>query len=267
MRRAGRALVLAALLAAPAAAGAQAGPVLVVGDSLQVGTGPHLRKELAAVPVTVDARSGRPSTEGVRVLRKRLRPNHDVVVFDLGTNDDPSEAATFARNLLTARDLAGDRCLVVATLNRPPVGGVSVADMNKALSRLVEASPNAGLVDWKGAVDGNPSLLSRDGVHATPAGYAARARLVAAAVEECFGAVEPPTKTPRAAPGPEPRAQSSSEPRVTAPATDLSWLIALTPYEVVRGWVQGVADIVTVAAQNEAAVFGPQPPEVELGGS
>ena len=58
----------------PPAAGA-ADSVLVVGDSLEVGTGPHLRRELPGVSVTADARIGRPSGEGVQVLGDRLLPS------------------------------------------------------------------------------------------------------------------------------------------------------------------------------------------------
>lgn len=261
-----RALPLALALAlglVPAQAQAQSGPVLVIGDSLEVGTGPHLRRDVAAVPVTVDARRGRTSSEGVRVLRKRLRPHHEVVVFDLGTNDDPSRVASFARNLTRVRDLAGERCLVLATLNRPPLNSVSVAEMNRTVRDFVDATPDARLVDWEGAVEGDRALLAADRVHATPAGYAARARLVAAAVEECFGAVDPPT-APRhgpAEPEPRPRREAGDE----RPRQAFAELLALTPYEPIARWVDGIVEVVAAASRDVGAVFGPQPPEVKLG--
>jgi hypothetical protein len=58
--------------------------VLVIGDSLEVGSGPYVRQQLTGTPVSVDARTGRPSSEGVAVLRQRLTPADRVVVFDLG---------------------------------------------------------------------------------------------------------------------------------------------------------------------------------------
>lgn len=254
---------LVALALVPSQAEAQSGPVLVVGDSLEVGTGPHLRRELASVPVTVDARRGRPSSEGVRVLRERLRPNHKVVVFDLGTNDDPSRAASFARNLATVRDIAGDRCLVASTLTRPPVNGVSVAAMNRTVRDFVDATPDARLNDWEAAVRGNPALLAADDVHATPAGYAARARLVAAAIEECFGAVDPPAEPSRDAPEPGPR---PARERRSEPASEtFARLLALAPSELLARWVDRIADTIVIAARNLGAVFGPQPKEVKLG--
>ena len=71
----------AAVLAGAAAAGAQSsGGVLVIGDSLEVGTGPYLRQELRGVaPVTVDARtnslviaSDRDTLEEIRKLIEKL---------------------------------------------------------------------------------------------------------------------------------------------------------------------------------------------------
>ena len=61
--------------------------VLVVGDSLEVGSAPHLRAALGGTAVEIDAEKGRTSGQGVGVLADRLRPEHEVVVFPLGTND------------------------------------------------------------------------------------------------------------------------------------------------------------------------------------
>jgi hypothetical protein len=200
----------------------------------------------------------------VRVLRERLRPNHEVVVFDLGTNDDPSRSATFARNLASARKIAGERCLVVSTINRPPVGGTSVDVMNRTVQDFADTTPDARLVDWAGAVERDPSLLASDRIHGTPAGYAARARLVAAAIEECFGAVDPPTRaSPREAPREAPRPQPS--PRAGGRGANWGEVLALTPYDTIAGWVSVAADIVLLAGQNVGGAFGEQPPEVELG--
>jgi lysophospholipase L1-like esterase len=160
--------------------------VLVVGDSLEVGTGPYLQRELAGTDVSVDARTGRPSGEGVRVLAGRLQPGHDVVVFDMGVNDSPSSAAALASDLAAARRLAGKRCMVVATVQRPPLNGVSVAGLNRAVESFATRDQNAQLVDWHAAAAEQPSLLNPDRVHPTPAGYAARGRLVADSVRACL---------------------------------------------------------------------------------
>ena len=93
--------------------------MLVVGDSLQVGSGPYLETALGALSAEFDQRTGRGSAEGLSVLRSRLRDDHAAVVFDLGTNDDPGQPEALASNLAAARRVVGTRCLVVATILRP----------------------------------------------------------------------------------------------------------------------------------------------------
>src|SRR5215217_5412715 len=182
-------LAAAAVLPAPAVAlQAPPGPTLVIGDSLEVGSGPYLRRVLPGV--RVDAEKGRTSTQGVRVLASRLSASDDVIVFPLGTNDSPANPAALASDLAAVRQLAGNRCIVVATIARPPVRGVPVARLN----RLVEdfaAQTGAQLADWHTVVRSIPSLLGSDGVHATGEGYSLRASLLAEAVQGCLAGVGP----------------------------------------------------------------------------
>src|SRR4051795_8795969 len=94
--------------------------VLYVGDSLGVGTTPLLERELgSSAQVSGDSRIGRPSPEGLQVLGQRITPADDIVIFDLGTNDDPAQPRTLATDLAGAERVARSRCLIVATLNRP----------------------------------------------------------------------------------------------------------------------------------------------------
>ena len=79
--------VAAVLPVAPVAAQGAGGSALVVGDSLEVGSAPYLRGALAGVPLELDAKRSRSSSEGLRVLASKLGPEHEVVVFPLGTND------------------------------------------------------------------------------------------------------------------------------------------------------------------------------------
>jgi hypothetical protein len=175
------AAVAAALL--PGEAAAQGSSVLVVGDSLEVGSGPYLRRLLPGV--RVDAEKGRTSSEGVRVLGAQLAPSDRVIVFPLGTNDHPSNAGGLAVNLAAVRELAGDRCVVVATLSRPPVGGVSAAGLNRVVEGFAEQT-GAQVADWRTVVASIPSLLVPDRVHATGEGYGVRATLLAEAVQGCL---------------------------------------------------------------------------------
>jgi lysophospholipase L1-like esterase len=160
-------------------ASAATASVLVVGDSLEVGSGPHLRAALGSTPVDVDAEKGRTSSQGVGVLADRLRPEHEVVVFPLGTNDLSADA--FASSLASAAQLAGGRCLVVATIAR---ARPSAAELNRVVASLA-ATGEVQVADWRAAASA-PGVLGRDGTHATGAGYALRASLLAEAVQGCL---------------------------------------------------------------------------------
>jgi lysophospholipase L1-like esterase len=177
------AAVAAAAFPPPALALQSSGDsVLVVGDSLEVGSGPYLREALPGV--SVDAEKGRTSSQGVRVLAERLDPSYGVIVFPLGTNDSPANPDGLGADLAAVRQLAGDRCIVVATLARPPVRGVSVAGLNRVVGQFA-GQTGAQVVDWSTVVRAIPSLLVRDRVHATGEGYSLRASLIAEAVQGC----------------------------------------------------------------------------------
>lgn len=180
--------VLAAVISIALPASAPAS-VLYVGDSLGVGTSPHLRDALGGVGLEVDAEVSRPSAAGLDVLQRRISPEHDVVVFDLGTNDDPAAPEALAANLAQARQIAGDRCLVVATLNRPPLNGVTVEGLNRAITSFAASDAATQLVDWHGQAVSDPGLLS-DGIHSGPEGYATRAQLFADAITACLGSAD-----------------------------------------------------------------------------
>jgi hypothetical protein len=153
--------------------------VLVVGDSLEVGSAPHLRAALGGTRVEIDAERGRTSSQGVGVLADLLRPDHEVIVFPLGTNDLSADA--FAASLYAAAQLAGGRCMVVATIarRRPPA-----SELNRVVARFA-ATGEVQVADWR-AASSAPGVLGRDGTHATGAGYALRASLLAEAVRGCL---------------------------------------------------------------------------------
>ena len=159
--------------------------MLVVGDSLEVGSGPYLRRALAGTRVEVDAQRSRTSTAGVGVLASKLRADHEVVVFPLGTND--LSASTLASSLAAAQELVGGRCMVVATITRPSQRGSSVGELN-AIVEAFASQAGAQVMDWRSAALSTPGALGRDRIHATSQGYALRASLLAEAVQGCrFG--------------------------------------------------------------------------------
>jgi hypothetical protein len=175
-------IALALTLAVPAGASAS---VAYVGDSLGVGTVPYLRSALPTVTIDDDSEIGRPSSVGLPILEQKMSADPDVVVFDLGTNDDTANPSALASDLASARQIAGSRCMVIATLNRPPLNGVPVTGLNRAVTSFAAADGNVALVDWHARAEADPSLLISDGVHPTPEGYALRAKLFAAAIRSC----------------------------------------------------------------------------------
>jgi hypothetical protein len=181
-------LVTAALLVSGALASSASASVLVVGDSLGVGTEPALRAALPGVEIEADNLGGRPSSPGVGIVAKRLSPEHETVVFDLGTNDGPAGVGTTAASLAAVDGMVGDRCLVIATLNHPPVAGIPIAAQNSMIQRFAAETRNVALVDWHDAATATRGALLRDGVHATGGGYALRAQLFADAIRGCVGA-------------------------------------------------------------------------------
>jgi lysophospholipase L1-like esterase len=247
----------------PVAAQAAPQSVLVVGDSLQVGTGPYLERDLRAANVEIDSRQSRGSLDGLASLRSRLRPDHTVVVFDLGTNDDPRNPDALYTTMNEARQVAGDRCLVVATVLRPPYNGVSVDGMNAAIERFASDNPGVQLVDWYGVATSTRGILYEDGVHARPEGYALRGRLVAEGVRACGGGGADVTGIPAPrgagklppAPPPEPEPAPEPEVRVETPAA----LVAIGS-AVRHAW-----ELVDTATGDARRAAGLGPPEPVLG--
>jgi hypothetical protein len=198
-------IALASLALLVPVASARGAGVFVVGDSLEVGTSPYLGRYLPGVPIHVDAKESRPSGDAVQVLRAGLRPSDSVVVFDAGVNDDPSQPQALAADLRSAGSIAGGRCVVVATVSRPPYNGVGPQGLNAAITSFATSRPDTQLVDWRAAALANPGMINSDGVHPTPSGYAMRARLVAQGIRACLtGAAAPaaPSPPPSVAPPP-----------------------------------------------------------------
>lgn len=194
---AGIASVAVALIGAAGATAQAPGGVLVVGDSLEVGTAPYLSQYLPGVPIKVDAGVSRPSSEVLKALRADLDSSQSVVVFEAGTNDDPSQPQALASHLAAAGRFVGDRCMVIATINRPPSNGVDVSALNAVIAAFAASRPGTQVVDWRSAALANPGLIHSDGVHPSSSGYALRGQLVARGIQGCL--VAAPTRPRRQA--------------------------------------------------------------------
>ena len=109
-----------------------------------------------------------------------------VIAVSLGTNDDPRHTAGFRNAIRQTMAVAGpSRCVVWATINRPPVAGTPYTAYNTLLREEARRRPNLFVVRWRQLVRANPQWLAGDGVHVDAIGYRARARAFARQIAKC----------------------------------------------------------------------------------
>ncbi len=157
--------------------------VLDLGDSLSVGTAPYLTARLRGYRIESIHDIGLHAYDAADIVAGRGPSLPAVLVVSVGTNDDPRIVSTFWRAVSSVvRNAGPSRCVVWPTIVRPPAVGASYDGLNGALARVAARNRNLLLVDWVGMVRRHPSWLSADGVHASVAGYRARAAAVAATV-------------------------------------------------------------------------------------
>ena len=181
------ALLLALLaLALPAAPAAAAPHVLVVGDSLEELTSPHLGRYLPGVELTVNAVGGYNSFQIFDLFQESYEPSHSVIVFDAGTNDTPANPQILAGNLAKVAETVGDRCLVVPTIHGFTVNGVDNTGKNRVVAEFASSRPGTQVPDWATIAVHHPELMQSDGLHPTEEGADYRAQLIAQGVEGCL---------------------------------------------------------------------------------
>jgi len=205
------AAALALALLAPAARAAEPpGGVLVVGDSLEELTSPHLSKFLPGIPLTIDAVGGYNSYQILELFEASYDPSQRVIVFDAGTNDNPSYPQILAENLGKVAATVGDRCMVVPTIHGLHPGGVDDSGKNRVVAEFAASRPGTQTPDWQRAVFSHPELMQPDNLHPIEAGAELRARLIAKGVMACLagssgaGASSAPSRGPALAEAPPP---------------------------------------------------------------
>lgn len=172
---------LGALLGSAAPASAGDSDVLVVGDSLAVGTLPFLGPMLGGRNVVSAARNGITTPQGMRLVRMELRAvTPKTAVISLGTNDgsDPKRFANRVRRTMNL--LPANACVIWATIIRPSRKG-DYRGLNRVLHAAKRRDPRIVVVDWEHAVTGGAVYLP-DGLHADEAGYRYRSAMIADAV-------------------------------------------------------------------------------------
>jgi lysophospholipase L1-like esterase len=170
------------LLWVPARDPSESGSLVLVGDSLNVGTELYLNEFLEGWEVAADDLAGRSSHGGLAALAEARRAPGPIVV-SLGTNDDPNDPEAFRTRASRLLDLVGPaRCVVWATLWRD---GEPMGSLNAVLAELARERPNLRLLDWAEMLRRHPDWLASDGTHGSPAGYRARAEEAARLVRAC----------------------------------------------------------------------------------
>jgi hypothetical protein len=164
------------------------GGILVVGDSLEVLTSPYLKNYLPADKLTINAVGGYSSIQIFGLFQESYDPSQSVIVFDAGTNDNPSYPQILAGELQKVASIVGkDRCLVVPTIHGLSVNGVDSSAKNKVVSQFVASRPGTQSPDWATAVRTHPELMQPDNLHPIAEGADYRAQLIAQGVRGCLG--------------------------------------------------------------------------------
>jgi hypothetical protein len=170
----------------PAPSGSSPRKLVMIGDSLAVGTQAILPGLLPGWSVTTNAQTGRPLATGMQILAGTRVSGRTALAFSLFTNDDPTHVSQLDSAVRTSVQRAGPRgCAIWATIVRPPVNGVSYAAANKRLNQLAGQLPTLRVVPWAATIAAHPSWVGGDGVHATPDGYRRRAQMYADAAKSC----------------------------------------------------------------------------------
>jgi hypothetical protein len=179
-------LALAALAVSTASAPAAPPKVLVVGDSLEELTSPHLSRYLPGVELVVNAVGGSNSYQIFDLFQESYEPSDDVIVFDAGTNDNPAYPEILAGNLAKVAAIVGDRCMVVPTIHGLHPGGVDDTGKNRVVAEFAASRPGTQVPDWAGVVATHPELMQADNLHPIEAGADYRAQLIAQGVDGCL---------------------------------------------------------------------------------
>lgn len=179
-------LALVALAASAAPATAEPPKVLAVGDSLEELTSPYLSRYLPGVELVVNVGGGYNSYQIFDLFQESYDPSIDVIVFDAGTNDNPSYPEILAGNLAKVASIVGDRCMVVPTIHGLHPGGVDDTGKNRVVAEFAASRPGTQVPDWAGVVATHPELMQADNLHPVEEGSDYRAQLIAQGIEGCL---------------------------------------------------------------------------------
>jgi lysophospholipase L1-like esterase len=152
--------------------------VLIIGDSLTVGTSPHWPSNGESLRVDINAKEGRPLQQVNRIVADTVE-HTDAYVLALGTNDcmgNPDEDQI--RDLIiSALNTSQAKPVLLLTLGERGEIQDCAARFNSVAKRLAASIPSLELGDWQALAGDHTEWYGAngDGIHLTPSGYKARA--------------------------------------------------------------------------------------------
>ncbi|MEI7692199.1 MAG: hypothetical protein WCJ50_06705 [Actinomycetes bacterium] len=179
-----------------ASASVKTASVYIQGDSLTVPISALLAKLMPRDQLTISAKIGRPLRVGLAQLtaRSKLHGLDQIIVMEMGSNDDPALPSIFGRMIDQTMAVVGpDRCAVWVNLYQratKKVGKTRVAynvydALNTVISVAARKYKKLSVVNWAAAAAKQPTWFGSDGVHPNDAGSAAFAQMIAGAVDKC----------------------------------------------------------------------------------
>ena len=133
----------------------------MIGDSILDGARDVLPAALPRWRITLDAEIGRPSSGGPALVPPIVARAPDVVVIELGTNDE--DPVVFRANTEAMLSALADVPLVLWLVPHAP--SMQIAAVGRELREAVSAYPNTVAADWDAFV---PEDALLDGVHLLP---------------------------------------------------------------------------------------------------
>lgn len=159
--------------------------VYVDGDSIAYGTDLFLQRFLRGWSISSSVDVSRHAYQGAATIEALGKSLPGVVVVNLGTNDDPGGVSAFGSYVRRVVRAAGShRCVIWATIVRPPYAGVSYDGLNRVLFAAAAKWTNFHVFDWRELARANPSWFGSDGVHPSIPAYRVRAKLLASFIRE-----------------------------------------------------------------------------------
>lgn len=178
--------VLRWLALPPASQVRPGGPeAFMIGDSLLFGGQFAITASLPDWTLAYDGANGRGTATGVSVAATQAIAGHDVVVVELGTNDQSVDA--FRDNARMILGSLKSVPLVLWQTVKGPVGIVPADEINATIRQLAAVRPHVAIADWAAKV--GEEELGPDGVHPLAGNEDALAGLIAPMLTQWWSAV------------------------------------------------------------------------------